>query len=239
MMKIIFDHGQMRVVQTFSPPHHEMTGFLACKSEPARHFQLHSQVNVFAIPGNCAFDVKTASKLKSLPQAQGLSLNQDFLWILAFNVSQYHRSHRDVDRTVFYGRCYLPVFPHCSVIRFQIQKKLPFFKKKQETFQRSYKTYNRPSISYPHPGARSLDNLTSSEETLTSHLTNPRILGNNPFLTPARLRDQRFQGYQATIRRPSYRPQSVQVDVVQVDVHQPDQVVPTGKNVEKMEESRI
>ena len=244
MMTTIFDHGQMRVVQTFSPPHHEMTAFLACKSEPARHFQLHSQVNVFAIPGNCAFDVKTASKLKSLPQAQGLSINQDFLWILAFNVSQYHRPLTKSEEMwiALYstGGAIFLFFLIALSLGFKYRKKLPFFKQKQQTFQRSYKTYNRPSISFPHPGARSLDDLTSPEETLTSHLTNPRILGNNPFLTtPARVREQRFQGYQATIRRPSYRPQPVKVDVVQVDVHQADQVVPIGDNVEKLEESQI
>ena len=65
------------------------------------------------------------------------------------------------------------------------------------------------------------------------------MLGNNPFITPARVRENRFQGYQATIRRPSYRPHQVNGDVIQVDVHQADQVVPIADNVERLEESQI
>ena len=239
MMKIIYNHGQVRVVQTFSPPQHEMSGFLACRSEPARHFRLHSQVNVFAIPGNCAFDVKVDSKLRSLSQAQSISLNQEFCWILAYNVSQYDRPLTKSEELwiALYstGGAIFLFFLIALSLGFKYKHKLPFFRKKHETITRSYKPYHRPSISYPHAGPRSLDDLTSSDETLASHLTNPRItVGNNPFLTPARLRDQRFQGYQATIRRPSYRPQSVQVDV-----HQPDQLSPTGNKIEKLEESRL
>ena len=244
MMSTIFDHGQMRVIQTFSPSHHEMTAFLACESEPARHFKLHSQVNIFAIPGNCAFDIKTASKLKHLPQAQGLGINQDFLWILAFNVSQYHRpltKSEEMWIAVYSTAGALLLFFLIALsLAFKYRKKLPFFKEKKQTFQRTYKTYNKPSISFPHAGGRSLDDLTSSDETLTSHLTNPRVLGNNPFITtPARVRENRFQGYQATVRRPSYRPHHVNVDVIQADVHQADQVVPIANNVDKLEESQI
>ena len=242
LMYTIFDQGQMRVVQTFSPSDHVVTAFLACESEPARHFTLHSQVNIFAVPKSCAFDVKTASKLKHLPQAQGLNENQDFLWILAYNVSQYHRpltKTEEVWIAIYSTAGALLLFSLVALsLAFKYRKKLPFFKKKEQIFQRTYKTYRKPSISFPHPGGRSLEDVTSSDETLTSHLTNPRVLG-NPFITPARVRENRFQGYQATIRRPSYRPHQVNGDVIQVDVHQADQVVPVADNVERLEESQI
>ena len=242
MMYTIFDYGQMRIIQTFSPSDHEVTAFLACESEPARHFQLHSQVNVFAIPASCAFDIKTASKLKHLPQAQSLGENQDFLWILAFNVSHYHRPLTKTEEVyiAIYSTtgALLLFFLIALSLAFKYRKKLPFFKKEKQTFQRTYKTYNRPSISFPHAGGRSLDDLSSSDETLTSHLTNPRILG-NPFITPARVRENRFQGYQATVRRPSFRPHHPTVEVTQADVHLVDQAVHVANNVDKLEESQI
>ena len=39
--------------------------------------------------------------------------------------------------------------------------------------------------------------------------------------------------------RGSYRPHQVNGDVIQVDVHQADQVVPVADNVERLEESQI
>ena len=190
--------------------------------------------------------MKTASKLKHLPQAQGLNENQDFLWILAYNVSHYHRpltKTEEVWIAIYSTAGTLLLFSLVALsLAFKYRKKLPFFKEKEQTFQRTYKTYkrpSRPSISFPHAGGRSLDDLTSSDETLTSHLTNPRVLNNNPFITPARVRENRFQGYQATVRRPSFRPHLVDVVVTQADVHQADQVVPVANHVDKLEESQI
>ena len=214
MLQVIYDSGQVRMIQTTAAPSQQMVAFLACAAQPAKRFKLHSEVNVFLLPASCSFSLSLLSKLRSIPRISSEPGRVQFQWILAYNSSEYN--HPLTKKEELYIALYsvAGALALCCLaaagLLFKYKHRLPCMKEQAPV--NTYRGFDRATIFHPHLGPRTLSDFSSSEESVATVAAAPvplqRARPQSPFVSPLAMRNySKFAGYTATVRRnPSTRP---------------------------------
>lgn len=210
MMQVIYQQGSDRLIQTASPPGRPMTAFLACAGQHAHRFTLHSEINVFAVPGSCSIDFSVLqSKLASVDRLTSEQGESPFGWLISFNTSIYSapltaQEELHIALYSILGSLSLAILAAAG-LALKYKDKLPCLKTSlpaSSTYV-GFERATKATIFHPHLGPRSLSDFSSDEEATDSPALQHGSASSHIRPASIRARAPLYAPYSATVKRTS------------------------------------